>query len=39
MNTLFERGFALGRAGYAWAKAPPGVDTSAPRSVNAAAQR
>ena len=38
MNALFERGFALG-AGYVWAKAPPGVDASAPRSVNAAAQR
>jgi predicted acylesterase/phospholipase RssA len=31
MKTLYERGFALGRAGYAWAKAPPGVEATAGR--------
>jgi len=31
MKVLFERGFALGKAGYHWAKAPPGVDATAAR--------
>ena len=31
MKTLYERGLALGRAGYAWAKAPPGVEATATR--------
>ena len=31
MRSLFERAFAMGRAGYAWAKSPPGVDATAHR--------
>ena len=31
MKTLYERGFALGRAGYPWANAPPGIETTAAR--------
>jgi len=30
MRPLFEYGFQQGRAGYRWAKIPPGVDGSAP---------
>ncbi len=26
MAALYERGFALGKAGYRWAKAPPGIE-------------
>jgi predicted acylesterase/phospholipase RssA len=26
MTALYERGFALGKAGYRWAKAPPGIE-------------
>jgi hypothetical protein len=26
MTALFERGYGLGKAGYRWAKAPPGAE-------------
>lgn len=29
MNALFQRGYELGRKGYAWHKSPPGLDPSA----------
>jgi hypothetical protein len=28
MRALYERGLALGRTGYPWKKAPPGVEAS-----------
>jgi hypothetical protein len=31
MKSLYDRGFALGRAGYPWAKAPPGAETASIR--------
>ena len=26
MNALYQRGYELGRAGYDWHRAPPGLD-------------
>ena len=35
MTALFERGHQLGRDGYSWEKAPPGIEMTAGRSATA----